>query len=676
VKTDILGKLKNTKLPPTKALLPMFEAVVNSFHSIEDSDRTAGARIEVYVGRDDPSSTLSPQFTPRVNEFVITDNGVGFNDTNLNSFFTAETQHKSEKGGKGVGRFMWLKAFEFAEIESHYLEGGKMLARRFKFTTADTEPEATARPSQAAAPQTVVRLARMRVPYKDTCPQGLELIGHRLIEHCLPFFLDPQRPEVVLRDDSDSVDLNAFFRDNFEARATDHTFDVGGETFRMRGLRLYGPHEVNHRLLFAAHSREVLHEKLEKHLPNLQKKLADEHGPFMYLGFVEGAHLDRYVNNERTGFNFPAEDSAFYPVSLASIRAAALPFVSADLEPFLADINIVKRAALDTFINDAPQYRPLRRYVDEFIDSIPPGASDRVLDLALHQHLYQKQRDLKQESVTLLAEADKGALKPDEYEQRLNSFLERSNEIGKSSLAEYIVHRRVILEFLEKSLRANPETGKYPLEEIIHRLIYPMKTTSDDVPYEQQNLWIIDERLAFHEFLASDVQLRSMRALVTDSAKRPDLVIFDRPLSFAEGGTWPLTSLVVVEFKKPDPDAPLIRSTGTGADRVRQDPLDQVYDLIRNIKSGHFRDKHGVEIKVSSQSIPAYGYVICEMTAELEKLCENKGMLRTPDGLGFFAYNPDPNITAYVEVISYDKLLLDAKKRNRVLFDKLNLPGT
>jgi hypothetical protein len=26
------------------------------------------------------------------------------------------------------------------------------------------------------------------VPYKENCPRGLGLIGHRLIEHCLPFF--------------------------------------------------------------------------------------------------------------------------------------------------------------------------------------------------------------------------------------------------------------------------------------------------------------------------------------------------------------------------------------------------------------------------------------------------------------------------------------------------------
>ncbi len=44
----------------------------------------------------------------------------------------------------------------------------------------------------------------------------------------------------------------------------------------------------------------------------------------------------------------------------------------------------------------------------------------------------------------------------------------------------------------------------------------------------------------------------------------------------------------------------------------------------------------------------------------------------TPNNLGYYGYNETLN--AYYEVISYAKLLADTKKRNRILFDKLNLP--
>jgi hypothetical protein len=77
---------------------------------------------------------------------------------------------------------------------------------------------------------------------------------------------------------------------------------------------------------------------------------------------------------------------------------------------------------------------------------------------------------------------------------------------------------------------------------------------------------------------------------------------------------------------------------------------------------------------VQSDRIPAYAYVICDTTKEVEIIAQNKAMLATPDNLGYYGYNP--TLSAYVEIISYTKLLRDAKKRNRILFDKPHLPGS
>ena len=74
--------------------------------------------------------------------------------------------------------------------------------------------------------------------------------------------------------------------------------------------------------------------------------------------------------------------------------------------------------------------------------------------MALHQQLYEKQRELTRESHKLIDDISKASMQPEEYEAKLKDFLERENELGKSSLARYIVHRKVILDFLEKSLQA------------------------------------------------------------------------------------------------------------------------------------------------------------------------------------------------------------------------------
>jgi hypothetical protein len=46
-------------------------------------------------------------------------------------------------------------------------------------------------------------------------------------------------------------------------------------------------------------------------------------------------------------------------------------------------------------------------------------------------------------------------------------------------------------------------------------------------------------------------------------------------------------------------------------------------------------------------------------------------LTQTPDSLGFFGYSN--NYGTYIEIISFDKLVSDAKKRNAVLFEKLGL---
>jgi hypothetical protein len=136
MKADVVGRVKNTQLQHSKALFPLFEAVVNSFEAIEDAATLTSPSIEILVDRDPVLEVMEGE----VNGFTITDNGVGFNELNLDSFFTSDTQYKLSKGGKGLGRFNWLKAFDYAEIESHYWENSRLLRRAFRFSVADDQP--------------------------------------------------------------------------------------------------------------------------------------------------------------------------------------------------------------------------------------------------------------------------------------------------------------------------------------------------------------------------------------------------------------------------------------------------------------------------------------------------------------------------------------------------------
>lgn len=51
LETNLLGRLHNTPLPVTCGLLPLFEAIVNSIHAIEDRSSVAEGKIKIEIMR-------------------------------------------------------------------------------------------------------------------------------------------------------------------------------------------------------------------------------------------------------------------------------------------------------------------------------------------------------------------------------------------------------------------------------------------------------------------------------------------------------------------------------------------------------------------------------------------------------------------------------------------------
>jgi hypothetical protein len=68
-----------------------------------------------------------------------------------------------------------------------------------------------------------------------------------------------------------------------------------------------------------------------------------------------------------------------------------------------------------------------------------------------------------------------------------------------------------------------------------------------------------------------------------------------------------------------------------------------------------------------------YCYIVADRTPALEQQALRLELEKTPDGQGFFGYKK--HYKAYVEFISYTKLVTDAKQRNLVFFEKLGLPS-
>ena len=160
MKASIIGRIRNTNLPRSKALLPLFEAVVNSFHAIEEVPDHPNALIRIEATRE---RLLDNDELADFESFAVIDNGSGFNDNNYESFETVDTQYKHALGGKGLGHFSWLKAFDHVKIDSHYRNGDGLKHRAFDFLPLEDEAEAFPEPSSEAEPRTPCSAHRLQI---------------------------------------------------------------------------------------------------------------------------------------------------------------------------------------------------------------------------------------------------------------------------------------------------------------------------------------------------------------------------------------------------------------------------------------------------------------------------------------------------------------------------------
>ncbi len=666
---DLVGRISNTKLAPSNCLNPLFEAIVNSIHAIEDAGVKDG-KIRVDIDRAHPQRVIefegSAVAPNPIQSFVVEDNGIGFTDENYRSFQTSDTTAKATKGGKGVGRLLWLKAFTRAEIESTYQDDGSHWKRTFTFTLSKTGVvQESKQKTDSTDRKTIVALVGFKSEFERKCPKSTLAIARRIVEHCLDYFVLDACPSIVLHDKEagDKVDLNRLFAEQLKVESKSETIKIKDQKFRLIHMLVASSHDDKHRIFFCAHKRAVKSELLAEKIPNLLPSLRPdgEEKSTVYTGYLSGSYLDETVNAERTSFavsdNLELEfdsDPSWHDLVEATITSAA-KFLS----PYTEQIKRTKEEQIEDYVRSkAPQYRSVVRHRREWLDEIQPNLSEERLDIELYKIDKRYDAELKEASTRFLSDNAVELKDTDDYAKAFEKLVTLWSERGTEKLAEYVTHRKTILAFLDKRLEVRSD-GRYPLEASIHQLIFPLHKTSDDVRPEQMNLWIIDERLAYHYYLASDIPLKKQRPLQSDSKSRPDLLIFDKPIAFSES-TAPFNAIVIIEFKRP------VRNDYDDSDN----PIAQIYKYVEDIKGGKIKDRHGRPLSIPLQT-PFYSYIICDLTENLRAQARNAGLTLTPDSLGFFGYNS--NYGTYVEIISFDKLVGDAKKRNAVLFDKLGL---
>ena len=225
------------------------------------------------------------------------------------------------------------------------------------------------------------------------------------------------------------------------------------------------------------------------------------------------------------------------------------------------------------------------------------------------------------------------------------------NQVRKYANFLEIAQRKDLLDDLKVVLKVKDNMTQQIL---LHHLLFPISTLDDDMDYEQHNLWVISERLTHHYYSGSDklynIKNKQNNNLLFNCA----FALNDRP------NCKPIETVSIIKFKGPN---------DFNFDN-ENNPVDPILSYIETIQSGKAKSNTGRPIHVSSET-KFFGYAICEVTPQLKQLLSRRIMKVTPDGRGFFGYFDQHR--AYIEVMSYEKIIHDAFKRNQILFDKLQL---
>ena len=96
--------------------------------------------------------------------------------------------------------------------------------------------------------------------------------------------------------------------------------------------------------------------------------------------------------------------------------------------------------------------------------------------------------------------------------------------------------------------------------------------------------------------------------------------------------------------------------------------MDQMLEYVSEIRAGNAETHEGRPILVD-ENTRFYLYAICDIDKSLRKIIQRDDYKQLPDKLGYYKYHNGYN--AYIEIIPFDKLVNDARVRNRIFIETL-----
>lgn len=659
--TDLAGRL--AKLKDIKSYKePLLEAVANSIQAIQQTGRKDG-HIEVFIEWLDESKSdivaANGGERPyrKIQNIVIRDNGPGFTEANFQSFLKLDSQYKADEFGcLGVGRLLWLKVFSTVEVNSVYSEGGKKFQRSFHFSAEKEVSEIVKREVEdGKSISTEIKLNNIRWGFQNKRTVNLDDIAETIFRHFLLLYVMETVPKITVHDNEETREVLTYYQRAYNGEKPDKSsFRICGHDFSLiqQKLNTRPTEKLPTAVYFCAGQRVVSPCKgIDPRVCNAlgAKNGADE--PFMYVGLLQGDYLDANVSSTRKQIIFPTvtpegEDDGlpFEPIEsqlLEKVNELVRDYLKSEFEVLTAGSN----ARLQQFVDDeAPEFKG---FVNEFRDElfVTPNESNHNVYEYLHRRFFESER-VQSKKVNDLISVDWSG---QDAEEKIEEIERRMAPYASHDLVRFAAKRKFYLEMLRKATQLKDD-GKYQREAAVHSLIFPMQSdTAGSEGMTKQNLWLIDDRLAFSHYIASDKRFSAIPITDSESIQRMDLAALKL---YAVGDSTRPGELSIIEFKRP----------GRNDYDSDENPISQVLDYVEELKNGKITAADGTEIS-NAKNLPIFCYVIAQFTEKLRRQCRNSNLAHNE--ISDFYFGTVQNV--YFELMNFNSLFRKAHDRNHAL---------
>lgn len=642
------------------ALQPLFEAISNSIHSVQArfGDQVTGlGKIEVTVE------------TNRKKENVwalVQDNGLGLNAKNWDAFTTTDTDNKIQIGGKGVGRLLWLDCFQSIKVTSTFQTDDGLMRRTFDFVLAlndQIQNESVVPAPDSPGPSFQVRFDGLRDNgYLAKFPGRDNFVFQHLTSHFLPTFIGGRCPQIKVHVGDETRHFPDAIDDIVHRRETE--IELQTEEYGLLRLTLMECDKVasadlagSHFVHFIAHDRTVQSRSIDS---KLGLKYFGDDGDRVFHAIVTGEFLDQNVNQERTAFMF--EDVVIDRI----INDVCTDEIERFLVEPLSELGGEQRKRIEEITESYPSVA--FGDTDELQAKLPSG---ELHPDAIYGHLARERfrRDQRQaEKIkSVMRRLKEGEIGPDSFDQAISEAGKAIGEAEQRSLTEYIVRRKVVLDFIEillQKVREDTRDSSYQREDLLHSFICPLRiNTLADGSHKvtaaaSHDLWIVDERLTFAQYFSSDQEFSALSKAI-ESDDRPDVLIFDYAHGLKESDD--AAKILLIEFKRPN------RTDYSDTDN----PQMQVERYIKTLQGGGLNDVKGRPIKLDDRTV-FHCFIVADIVGKLDEWTFS--WQRTADGRGRI-YQPRDGFRGTIELVGWDALLGDARDRNKAFFERAGISG-